>query len=95
MATIDHYADNAIQQKPRQRRRIDWQIQLISGLAAACLLLAMALIYRAHQALADLVPAHFVPAATGQELAPSQPPARTYKADDDVWPWLEPLPPTF
>ena len=97
MATIYQFFNKAYHPKPRQDRFTDWRSHLISALAAACLLLALALIYRAHEALDALVPGQLMPVANAQDVSrlPPAPPARAYNPDDDVWPWLEPLPPTF
>lgn len=99
MAIVYDYADNVRQ--PRQRRRIDWQVRLTSALAAICLLLAVALMYRSHQTLAALVPAPAVAQAQAADTPTVQPSAqghhsvRPYSPADDVWQWLEPLPPQF
>lgn len=95
MATLYQFFDRTHQRKPRDRRRMDWQLQLISALSAVCLLLAMALIYRSHQALAALVHEPTVAQAPAGDTAPAQQPAPAYNAEYDVWQWLEPLPPTF
>ena len=95
MATLYQFFGRTHQGKPRNRRRIDWQLQLISALSAVCLLAAVALMYRSHQALAALVHESTALQVQAGDSVTVPPLARAYNPEDDVWQWLEPLPPTF